>query len=243
MKRDAYDKTFSFEENYWWFKGRRRIVFDNIKKTTKPSEGKVLLDIGCGTGITLKKIKGFGLKVGIDDYKDALNYSKKRNLEYLINGSVDELPIYRDSVECILMLDVLEHLGEEKRALSEAYRVCKNGGIIVVTVPAYQFLWSGEDEISLHKRRYVKSNLKKIIESSGFKIKKISYFNFLLMPLMYVVILFNKIFNKKAMQESDLNEIPNFLNLILERVLYIESILLRMMNLPFGASLICIAIK
>lgn len=243
MKPQAYSKTFEFEEDYWWFKGRRRIVFDSLKKIKKDSKEKVLLDIGCGTGITLEKIKEFNLKVGVDNSLQALNYAIRRNCPNLINGSSYALPLRDNSVDCVLILDVLEHLDEERKALLEVWRVCKKGGGIVVTVPAYRFLWSGEDEVSLHKRRYVGSAKKKLIESAGFKVEKISYFNSFLMPLIYVVILFNKLFNKKSMEESDLKVFPRVLNYGLTIVLYFEALLLRMLNLPFGASLICVAIK
>ncbi len=243
MKPEAYEKTSEFEEDYWWFKGRRRIVFDKVEKPAKTSKGKVLLDIGCGTGITIRKIKGFDVMIGVDVSKEALNYAKGRNCKNLICGSVYTLPLRSNSADCLLMLDVLEHLSEEKAALLEVHRVCKEGGEITVTVPAYQFLWSGEDEVSNHKRRYVKLELRRLIESSRFKIQKLSYFNCFLMPSIYTVILFNRVFNKKAMQESDLKKIPNVLNLIFEMILYVESILLRIINLPFGASLICIASK
>ncbi len=241
MKPEAYNKTFKFEESYWWFKGRRKIVFDSVKRLTSNIKGKVLLDNGCGTGITLKEIEDFDLKLGIDHSAEALDYSKRRNCRNLICGEVYQLPLKDSSVNCILLLDVLEHLNKEKTTLSEIFRVSNKGGVVVVTVPAYQFLWSGEDETSLHKRRYVKTRLIKLMESAGFRIEKISYFNSFLMPLIYTMILFNKVFNKKAMQKSDLKKIPNVLNFILEKILYFESLLLKIIDFPFGMSLICIS--
>jgi ubiquinone/menaquinone biosynthesis C-methylase UbiE len=242
MKQIAYDKTYQFEENYWWFKGRRKIVY-SILKSLRESHNNVLIDVGCGTGITLREAGGFYKKIGIDESLIALSYSKKRGGAGLIKGSVYKLPLEDGYADVILMLDVLEHLDDEKAALDQIYRVLKPRGTFILMVPAYQFLWSGEDEISDHKRRYVKNEIKSIIMSGGFGISNITYFNFFLMPVIYCAILLNKVFNRKALHESDLKPLPKIINSILTLIVYFESFLLKFISLPFGASILCVAAK
>lgn len=243
MKPIAYDKTYEFEESYWWFKGRRNIVFNLIKKYINYTNMGTIVDIGCGTGITLKEISGFKLKIGIDESDIALKYSNIRDCGQLIQGNVYKLPLDNCTADCILLLDVLEHLDNEKKALDEIYRVSRDGCGIILTVPSYKSLWSGEDEISLHKRRYIKKEITNIIQSSGFIVERITYFNLFLMPLIFFVINFNKIFNPKAMHESDLKKLPKTLNYIFTYILYVESFLLNLVDLPFGASIVCVARK
>jgi len=137
----------------------------------------------------------------------------------------------------------LEHLDDEARALGEALRICKSGGWIILTVPAYQFLWGGEDEISMHKRRYTKARLFEAVRNSGWQIERISYFNTILFPIICSILFFNKLFCPRARHESNLKELSAVVNIALTKIFLFEARLLKKINFLFGASLICVAKK
>ncbi|OGF34301.1 hypothetical protein A2482_00725 [Candidatus Falkowbacteria bacterium RIFOXYC2_FULL_48_21] len=243
MEHDVYAKMFEFEKGFWWFVGRRKIVFNELAKITSTLANVVLVDIGCGTGITMELATGFQKKIGIDFSEEALRYAKTRNCGELVAGDIYKIPIADNTADCVLLMDVLEHLRDESDPLKEVFRICKKGGRIIVTVPAYQFLWGGEDEVSMHKRRYTKTRLLSIIEEAGFQVERTSYFNTILFPIIGAIILFNRLFNTRAKHETNMKRLPKILNTGLIKMLLLEAWLLKKITFPYGASVICVAKK
>lgn len=245
MEPCEYDKMYHLEEANWWYSGRRDLVLNMAALVDNATLGKPLniLDVGCGTGINLKYLQELGKAYGLDISEDALKFSRSRGLPSLICGSADKLPFKDGFFDQVLALDVIEHIDEDLSAVRELCRVLKPGGHLIITVPAFQFLWSGHDKAVHHKRRYTRSGLIHILEMGGFENEKSSYWNFFLfLPVAAIRIL--KRFQRPGNEmQTDLAELPSSLNRFLLKLMKIENRILRRFDLPFGVSVICICRK
>ncbi len=236
MKEEEYERMFILEDFYWWFKGRRQIVLSALGNI-KPLK---VLDIGCGTGANLPLFDG--QIVGLDISFKALTFAKRRKKDaLLIQGRAEALPFKEETFDLVLALDLLEHLADDVKGLREMYRVLKKGGILLVTVPAYKFLWSEHDEALGHFRRYSKGEIKGKLEGVGFSIKFISHA--IVLPFFPIALfrMLQKILRRANKQpKSSLIILPPFLNNLLYSLLLREAKLIaRGISFPFGVSIIC----
>jgi SAM-dependent methyltransferase len=243
MNPEEYRRHYDFEEDYWWFIGRRKIIFDQIARLPLHPEKSLILDAGCGTGFITKLLSTYGKTFGIEVSEEGLLFCKSRNLKNLVRGNIQNSPFTAHRFDLITLLDLLEHLDEDVQVLREMYRICKEGGYLLIFVPAYAFLWSGEDVVSQHRRRYTAKELLNKVQESGFLVKKLSYVNTFLFPVIFSLITFNKFFRPDTLFKSNLKPLPIFLNKILAQILKSESFFLRKINFPFGTSLLCLAVK
>ncbi len=235
-----YAEMAELEKNHWWFQGRRNVVFDLMRRFAP--KGK-LLDIGLGTGFNAKAFSEQGYDVhGLDPAPEAIAFAKKTapNVAILQSGFPShEVP--SDTYDVVALLDVLEHLKDDMTALEDVHRVLKKGGIAVITVPAFRFLWSPHDERAHHFRRYRKHELRKLFLETGFEVHVLSYYNFFLFPLIALVRLVGKLSYKH--ESNDFDKSPAFLNRVLAWIFSSERFLLRIIPLPFGVSLVAVVRK
>ena len=171
MNNKEYEKLYKFEQFYWWHVGRRDILNFFLKKFLN-KKGIQILEIGCGTGGNLEILSNLSEVTGLDVSKYALDFCRKRGVNNLVLGRAEKTNFPSESFDLILMLDVLEHIKDDKKAIGETRRILKEGGYFLVTVPAYQFIWSEHDEILGHYRRYSISDFSKKLEEAGFDILK-----------------------------------------------------------------------
>jgi SAM-dependent methyltransferase len=240
MQEIAYKKTFEFEDTHWWFRARNRIVL-NLVRLYASAPHPMILDYGCGTGKMLQELSSIGETWGCDSSQTALEYCRGRGIEHLI-----PYPEIRDipkRFDIITLLDVLEHVDDDVLLISELKELLSQNGKLIITVPAYKCLWSGEDYVSEHKRRYTRKELSSCITGAGLRIVRMSYFNFILLPSIYSVIKIKALLKPESMKESDLNSPPSILNSTLYTIFRLEFPLLRHINMPFGASIFAIAEK
>lgn len=237
MEESEYKSMYEQESKHWWFKGRKRIFLSLIKKRYK--KGIKILDFGCGTGINIKALEKFGNVKGIDVSKESKRFCKKRgiNVKLLdISKKSKKLGKYRNKFDLITSFDVLEHIDNDSIALKNLNDFLKDDGRLLITVPAFNFLWSNHDVVLHHKRRYAKKALKKLLEKSGFKIELLSYYNFFIFP----AILIRKIINPKASS----TEISNTkFNWLFDIIYSLEIIMINLGLIPWGSSIICMAKK
>lgn len=242
MDLAEYSKMHKFEEEYWWFKGRRDLILESVRILVEDLPAGRILDVGCGTGLNLKILSKYGHAYGLDFSNEALRFSRSRGDLPLIKASADKLPFKNDAFDIICALDVLEHIDDDKSAMLEINRVLKSGAPFVLTVPAFEFLWSIHDEANHHKRRYEKSLLIQSLRSSGFTIEKITYWNFFLFPFIAVARLFRKLGRQE--KTSDIAKLPWVMNYLMLRILKVENFMIgKNLNLPAGVSLLCICRK
>jgi SAM-dependent methyltransferase len=168
-------------------------------------------------------------------------FCQQRDLRRLSQAQAEALPFAAGSFAVLTALDVLEHLDDEEKALGEWHRVLQPGGHLVVSVPAYEFLWSGEDFVSAHRRRYRRGELRNRLETSGFAIDRVTYLNAALFPAVAGTIVFRRLFNPRSLYRSNLEPLPRWLNELLTGIFCLEASVLTRINVPFGSSIFCVA--
>jgi len=242
---DSFSFLRQVEENNFWFKVRNRILIGLIKKYSGRSGNKKLLEIGCGTGYVLSGLSAstdFQLS-GSDIHVEGLKYAKERipSAEF-IQMDATEMP-FKDEFDAIGAFDVIEHISEDELALQNIHRSLRKNGLLYISVPQYMFMWSFIDELSFHKRRYSKAELKQKVAVAGFKIEYCGSFVFTLFPLM----LASRFLLQRKKDKTSGNvefRMNGFLNKALESVLSLDEFLIkRGISLPFGGSLILVARK
>jgi ubiquinone/menaquinone biosynthesis C-methylase UbiE len=246
MEKSYYEKYFHFEEDNWWFVGRRRLLRAIVDRYARHGRDRVL-DAGCGTGGMLEHLGPPGSVVGLDVEQLALSYARRRGARRLVQGSAVELPFPDDSFGTVFSLDVLEHLDDDLGGLRELKRVCQPGGTVVITVPAFRFLWSQHDVVNQHRRRYRAPELRSLIDEVGLEIRLLSYSNTILFPAVAGVRLAKNAWRwltrSKNLPGADNEFVPEPWNTVLMKLYAAERFILPRRSLPFGVSLICVATK
>jgi len=243
MEKDLYVQINSIEAHHWWYIGRRKIIFDWLLRILANYSNPNILDLGCGTGHNLQNIreKGYEKSLGLDISFDALSFCRQRKLQGLVCGDGVLLPFPNQSFDVVIALDMLEHIKDDASALEGLHRVLRAGGRLVLFVPAFQFLWGLQDEVSHHFRRYTAAEVKTKMSKAGFEIEKLSYANLFLFPVIFAGRILFKLWKNKSnvISENDLS--PTWSNKILGSIFGFEHFLLRKINFPIGVSLLCIA--
>lgn len=236
MQIPEHERFMKLGENYWWLEGKYRLVESYLKHFAPPAGYSVILESGCGPGNFLTRLKRYGkVVVGMEIIFEPLR--KAESLGHrVLNADASSYPLRDGSVDLIVMVDVLEHIKDEKKALSEAKRILRPGGHLLLSVPAFQSLWGAHDEIYGHHRRYRTQELFKKVQNSGFSVIKNSYVE----PLFFLPVwLVRRLKGRK--REDDFYPLPRWLNWLLTQLFTIEAVMLRWFNFPFGVALICIA--
>ena len=243
MRDYTYEILFESEEDHWWLASRRRMVVDWVRQRYPGRHDLRILDVGCGTGMMLVDMSGLGEVQGIDASDEALRFCRQRGLTAVQKGNVVELHFPDGSFDVVTGVDILEHIDDDGGALREWSRVLKPGGRLFLFVPAHRWLWSLQDEISGHRRRYTARSLKRVIEQANLQVERQSYVSTYLFPMIVLGRIWLKALRrfKEVKTENTLH--PSWSNGILRRVFSAEIPLLRRINFPLGASLLCIARK
>ncbi|MDO8551549.1 MAG: methyltransferase domain-containing protein [bacterium] len=243
MQKEEYQRIYDLEETHWWYLGMRKIS-KNLLLSVFPGAGNIkILDAGCGTGGMMIFLKQFGQISGIDLSDEALKFCQERGLKDVSKSSIEKTPFPDKSFDLVTSFDVLYHqwVNNDKAAFNEFFRILKPGGHLLVRVPAYNWLRGKHDNVVATKHRYTKSELAIKAKSSGFLIKRSSYANTFLFPLVILRRLMDKFhFGDKS---SDVQSAPPFINNLLKHILFFEAFLIRKINLPFGLSVFLLAEK
>jgi SAM-dependent methyltransferase len=240
MDRDYELQTHQAEDRHWWYRGRRTVLEGVIDGLGLPSSARIL-DAGCGSGRNMIELRRHGTVTGVELSDASVEIARGRGAGEVVAGSVLEMPFPDASFDFAVSLDVVEHLEDDLGALRELRRVIAPGGRLLLTVPAYQWLWSGHDEINHHHRRYTRRSLGRVAEAAGWKQARTTYFNSLLLPVAIVLRVLDR-FNTKTTESSlDLWVPPEPANWLLERPLTLESAMIaRGGRIPAGLSLLSV---
>lgn len=237
-----YKDFFVLEKTHWLLKVRRNIFLYFIKKYTSPDSK--IFDFGCGSGYLVGELQRLGYDAhGMDFEKEAISYGINSGVSNLTLGAGNKLEYPDANFDLIMAFDVLEHIENERPVVEELVRTLKPGGKMIITAPAYQWLWGVQDEVSHHFRRYTLRGLLSVFPvNSVLSVIKETYFITFLFPAIAIVRLFSRWFNIKN-RESDF-EIGNpFLGAIFYLIFNLESYFLRVINFPFGVSILLILKK
>jgi SAM-dependent methyltransferase len=237
----TYAILYEVEEDHWWHSSRRRLVMDQLRARYHGRAGLRLLDAGCGTGLMLQELASLGQAEGVDISEEALAFCRQRGLENVSHADVGNLPHPDSSFDVITALDVLEHMEDDVATVREFRRVLRPGGRLVLFCPAHRWLWSLQDEVSHHHRRYTRRTLGRVVTDAGLTIERLTYANAILLPPIYMGRQILKVVLRFKSLDSEASLHPSWSNGMLARIFQSEIPYLRRRDLPFGASLLCIA--
>jgi SAM-dependent methyltransferase len=240
MDRDYEKQTHEAEDRHWWYRGRRTVLERVIDELRLPARARIL-DAGCGSGRNMVELARHGTVTGVELSDVSVEKARERGVGEVVAGSVLEMPFPAESFDFAVTLDVIEHLADDLGALRELRRVVAPGGALLVTVPAYPWLWSGHDVINHHHRRYTRRTLQRVAERAGWTQARTTYFNSLLLPVAVVLRVLDR-FNRKTTESSlDLWVPPEPFNWLLERPLAFEAAVIgHGGRIPAGLSLLAV---
>jgi SAM-dependent methyltransferase len=240
VRRDFAKEYGGLEEWHWWFRGRRLILETVLNREFERGKSRSILSVGCGPADGLKwliPLAGPGGKVTGLDIEPLHARNVPEGVEFAV-GSLEEASLEPASFDVVLALDVLEHLDDDVNGLKQAVRLVRPGGLLLVTVPALQSLWGGQDVVSEHRRRYTRGSLVRLFDVLDLSGETVSYFNTLLFPLIASVRLGRRAMCFSERAESDFKGArPGLLNQALEVVFGSEKYLIGRTPLPIGVSL------
>lgn len=225
------------DQRHWWFVGRKAVVL-SVAREVFGRGGLRLAEIGCGTGSLLDALSEFGEVIGVEASADFLRVARRHGRPVLSGALPDAIPLPSGSLDGILLLDVLEHIDDDHEALRAVRGLLRPGGSLLLTVPAYQALWSSHDVVLGHRRRYAAAELRHILGSVGFRVTRLTYFNTLLAAPVAIVRLLGR---RRHSRRHDLISPPRRLNSLLGQLFAFEAVLLRRMDFPFGISVLAVA--
>jgi SAM-dependent methyltransferase len=249
VQPNEHEAMYRVETRHFWFVGTRQVILATLERALGARlSGARVLDLGCGTGFTLTQLPSGARRVGLDFSKAALAFARERAPSAdLVRGSAYALPFASGSFDAALALDVLEHLGDDRAAARELHRVVAPGGVAIVTVPAFQSLWSAHDEALEHQRRYRLGEIETVLRDAGFGIEHATYYNFFLFPVVAAARLLDRARAAIGMnggdkkRGADLAVPPAPLNAILTAVLGSEKSIAPRIRLPVGVSCLIVA--
>jgi SAM-dependent methyltransferase len=234
VDRLAYAEMYEQEDVHWWFRGRRDVIWALIGHTTMVPSPR-LLDAGCGTGRNLVEFGSLGPATGVDPSSDAVTYCHERGLVDVRQAGLESLPFPDGSFDLLLACDVIEHVADDIGALGELYRVAAPGAALVLTVPAYRWLWTDHDIQLHHLRRYTLGVLRSRVVAAGWEPVRATYFNSLMLPMVAGARLASRVVHRRA--RTDLDRTPAHLNGVLAAPMRLEAMAIRHgVRLPAGVS-------
>jgi ubiquinone/menaquinone biosynthesis C-methylase UbiE len=235
MDSATFDVEAQIEETHWWFQGRRLLFRLLIEEVTVPLEAPVL-DVGTSTGTNLRLLRemGFSNVRGVDMREEARRYCEKKGLGSVTIGDATKLPFSDETFGLVLATDVIEHIDDDHAAVTEFARVMMPGGVLLVTVPAFQALWGLQDIKAHHKRRYTMSSLLSVINKSELSIEKSFYFNYILFLPILIARQFIRLLPIDLASENEIN--APWLNRLLLTIFSLDVRTARFLKPAFGVS-------
>ena len=180
---DGNDNCFEIEDNSFWFRHRNNCIIEMIKNYPSPIRSPIF-DVGGGNGFVSKGLLDAGFDVvHVEPGHDGAMNAKKRGITHVICGTTHTAKLKPDTIPAIGVFDVVEHIEDDIEFLNHLWELLIPGGMLYLTVPAYQLLWSNDDIDAGHFRRYNLNNIEKTISSAGFKISYSTYI-FIFLPVL-----------------------------------------------------------
>jgi SAM-dependent methyltransferase len=243
MDAKLYDELYRVEQTHWWFQARRHIVWSLVRRyVDAPTTGRLrICELGCGTGGNLAPVADQHDVIGVECSPQAIEYAQSRLGNRVIRGSLpDDVPLPSNSFDVVLLTDVLEHIEDDAASVRTALQLLRPGGIVVATVPAYQWLYSPRDAHHHHFRRYGKQQFRSLWRGDAH-IALLSHYNTLLFPPAAAVRLASKFVSQYA--AGDLNVPSRPLNGLLAKIMQCEANLVGRVPMPLGLSLLAVVRK
>lgn len=234
------------ETRHFWFRARNRVIAEILRQLTQsPQNGYRVLEVGCGTGNALRLLEcvcSRGTVVGMDLFAEGLKFARSRTKCALVQGDISHSP-FRAQFDLIGLFDVLEHLPDDQKVLSDLHNLLAPGGRLILTVPAFFFLWSYFDQVSHHCRRYGLSDLEDKLTRAGYAVEYLTPYMTSLFPAVWLRRFAHVLRAADAPVLGELRIVPGLNELLLWLLSLEIPFIVRRRRLPFGTSLLTIARK
>ena len=238
MERKVYEQMAELDQRHWWFTARRRILDGLIERVVEPPKDARILELGAGTGHNLAMLSRFGPVEASELDPIARKLASERLGREVKEAALPDLPMFpADSYDLIALLDVLEHVPDDRASLAAIMTRLKPGGALLLTVPANPWMWSAHDVAHHHHRRYRKAEIEKLAREAGFEIELLSPFNSLLFPPIAAVRLAGRLTGKDDSDDAMPGEL---VNRTLDTLFGLERSLIGRVPMPFGVSLVAV---
>ncbi len=235
MEAKAYEDMASVQSRHWWYRARRTILADYIASLGL-SPGSALLEVGCGTGGNIGMLEEYGYVTAVERDDFARESAIDLTGIEVVNDQLPELASIGKKFDLLCLFDVLEHVEQDRESLIKLKSLLKPGGTLLITVPAYQWLYGRHDEVLHHHRRYRRSKLAGMLTEVGYRVSYASYFNSILFPIVAITRTIELISKPEVPLGSKMpGRLPNAL---LYHVFKIERLILRLIRIPFGTSIL-----
>ncbi len=240
-----YESLAELEDYYWWHQGKFKTAISILQPHIKNISNPILyMDVGCGTGGFLKGLSNafnFQQIIGLDGSPAAIDFMHKRGLPAqqvdLRNSFLEQ---YRESCGLITAMDVFEHMDDEPGFLKMVHHYLEKNGLFLLSVPAYNFLFSSWDKTFGHKRRYTKQGLSSLLRANNFNLLKATYVFSYILP---IVVIRRFVEQKYTETTCEFPRLPRFVNATLLKFSNIEAQVIQHTDIPFGLSVMCLAQK
>ena len=239
MDRGVYHRLNELEGEHWWFCARRKILREVIARVVRGKSNLRILEVGCGTGGNLMMLAEFGRLAAFEFDQEARGLANAKRVIDVVDGELPHrIPFPPGTFDIVVAFDVIEHVERDVESLRSLGNLLTLDGRLIVTVPAFPWLWSGHDESHRHFRRYTRKNLIMALEQAGLARVRVSYFNTLLFPAVATVRLLKKVSGSEGAID-DFMPAP-LLNKLLKWIFGLESRLVLRLPMPFGVSLLAV---
>jgi SAM-dependent methyltransferase len=243
LELSEYRRLREEERDYWWHVGRRALLAAMLRRGVAPDASRPGLDIGCGTGANFALLAPYGLFFGTEIVREACAAGGEVPPRPVVLARGEQLPFADGTLGLCTMFDVLEHVAAEDRLLGEVHRVLRPGGNLLVSVPAYAFLWSAHDVSLHHQRRYTRGMLRDSLRRNGFAPRRITYGMASILAPVALVRWASNLLPARGQPRSTYVPTPAPLNTWLAGLLRLEAAWLMRADLPFGTSVLALAEK
>jgi SAM-dependent methyltransferase len=240
----AYRQFVELEETHFWFVSRRRIFFHLLDRALAGRSDLRILDVGCGAGGMLEPLAKYGEVTGIDTSEELVDFCRERGFDRVSVASAYDLPVAAGSMDLITLFDTIEHVPDDARVLAQCRAALAPGGLLFLSVPAYQFLFANNDRVAHHQRRYTGGEVRRKLMAAGFDPVKVTYFNTILFPAILPAVLAKKLRERWSDPGDATNlshELSPRFNRLLSGAMSSERHVLSRTELPFGHSIIGMA--
>ncbi|MBL8179644.1 MAG: class I SAM-dependent methyltransferase [Bryobacterales bacterium] len=247
MNPAEFANIAAIEENFWWFRGMRRILFRLLDPIAAQRNFQTVLEAGCGTGhlSRLLEQRYQWRMVPVDLAPEGLDYGKSLGVQRMTQADVAALPFPDNAFDATLSMDVIVHFprGQEHRPFSEFVRVTKPGGLLVIRVSALDILRSRHSRFAHERQRFTRSRLLQLAAAHNLRVHRCTYLNSLLSPVAFAKFRLYEPFLSSP-PESGVQPVAPWLDNLLYMPLALEAQWLAAgLNFPLGQSLILIAGK
>lgn len=247
------DQAYALEyrnlyQRHWWWRAREEFILETLQRELSGAGGneegpvaaardRSILDVGCGDGLFFDRLQSLGQVMGVEGDPNTMS-PEGRWRDQIHCQWFDRRFRPSRQFDCILMLDILEHMPDPVAALEHARSLMKPDGFLVATVPAFMALWTSHDEVNHHEIRYTKSSFHPLVENAGFRLTDSTYLYHWTCPVKLAIRAKEWLFTTSTQPPS---VPPSWLNALCLGLSKLEQATISRWSLPFGSSLMVVA--